>query len=791
MSAFQRRFAHYGLVVAAYFVAGKIGLAFAFENKSVTAVWAPSGIALASLLLLGTRAWPLIFLGSFLVNATNIFAPWTALGIALGNTLEAVVGAWCVNRFARGRDFVSRPQDTLRFAGMAGLLCTMIAATIGVGTLYASGRVVPGALLSTWLTWWLGDAGGVVVVAPAILLWSANSKIKSDLRWMWDCLRSLVLLVVAGELVFGGLLPQQMVSYPVAYLFLPALLWTAFRLGPRETSAASLVLAAFSVWGTVEGRGPFLTSTPNQSLLLLQTFMIATSGFAMALASLIEERKRVETSRDQLSAIVASSADAIIGRRLDGTFMSWNAAAERMFGYPAHQVLGTVNPNLLPLGGPVEEQVLIERLEKGERIEQFEIDHHRRDGTPISLSLTLSPINDSRNELFGISVIARDITDRRQAERALATSNQELSMQLVQLEKRSQEIVLLSEMGGLLQTCHSNEEAFEVVQTFAEQLFPSEPGFLAVTGAAANVMEAAVTWRDPVHSRTEFSFEECWALRRAQAHSVGNPRLGPFCRHVCSPLPANYLCVPIMAEGETLGVVHIQGKVRAGASEEEVGGRSFEATERLALSMAQHIALAMANLKLRANLRAQAIRDPLTGLFNRRYLTELFDLELRRAERSNHPVSVVMIDLDHFKRVNDSHGHAAGDSLLCEVSKLLESHCRSGDLLCRYGGEEFILVMPDVSPREAQRRAEAIREIIRNQRFSFENKPLGPITISLGVAVFPHHGSSSDILLRAADAALYRAKNGGRDQVAVADRAWGTAVVSLFGPGERGYIRNS
>ncbi|MBX7115711.1 MAG: diguanylate cyclase [Myxococcaceae bacterium] len=790
--AFPRnRLAQLLAVFLAYAVAGKLGLLFAFDNASVTALWAPSGIALAALLLLGYGAWPFIFVAAFAVNATNIDSMSVALGISVGNTLEAVIAAYLVNRFARGREFVNRPPDTMRFAALAGLVSPAIAATCGVSMLIVGGRADWAHAAPIWLTWWLGDAGGMVLVAPAIVLWVSNPQVKGDIWWIWEAVRSSALLVVAGHVVFGGWLPQHVLSYPVAYLFVPALLWTAFRLGPRETTAASLLLAGFAIWGTLKGRGPFVARTPNESLLLLQTFMTTTAVIAMALAALIEERKRVEASRDQLAAIVASSTDAIIGRKLDGTLISWNAAAERLFGYPASEVLGTINDGIVPLGRDFEERSLIGRLQQGERIEHFETTHHKRDGEPIELSLTLSPIKDPGNSIIGMSVIARDITDRRKTERALASSNQELSMRLVQLEKRSQEIVLLSEMGGLLQTCHTNEEAFEVVGTFAEQLFPSEPGFLAVAGATKNLMEAVVTWKDPVYSRIDFSLEECWALRRAQAYTMEAPQSGPFCQHLLNPLPASYLCVPIMAEGETLGVVHIQARARVGEGTGKKEGRSFQAIQRLALSMAQQIALSMANLKLRANLRAQAIRDPLTGLFNRRYLTELFDLELRRAERAGHSVGVIMLDLDHFKKVNDTYGHAAGDALLCEVSKVLQAHCRGGDLLCRYGGEEFILVMPNASLRDTHRRAETIREILGAQQVTFDNRPLSKNTVSLGVAVFPHHGPTSDVLLRAADAALYRAKHNGRDQVVVADTAWGSSVVSIFGPGDRKHIRSS
>jgi diguanylate cyclase (GGDEF)-like protein len=182
----------------------------------------------------------------------------------------------------------------------------------------------------------------------------------------------------------------------------------------------------------------------------------------------------------------------------------------------------------------------------------------------------------------------------------------------------------------------------------------------------------------------------------------------------------------------------------------------------------EQIALALSNLKLRDSLRQQSIRDPLTGLFNRRYLEESLLLEIQRAKRSNSPFSILMIDLDHFKRFNDTHGHEAGDIVLQNLGRFLQRHIRGGDIACRYGGEEFTLVLPGTSLELAQQRAEELNAGVRALHVDFNGSSLGPLSISAGVATFPNHGESVELVLQSADMALYQAKNEGRDRVVVA-----------------------
>jgi diguanylate cyclase (GGDEF)-like protein len=200
-----------------------------------------------------------------------------------------------------------------------------------------------------------------------------------------------------------------------------------------------------------------------------------------------------------------------------------------------------------------------------------------------------------------------------------------------------------------------------------------------------------------------------------------------------------------------------------------VPGSPGEPWQRLGTTVAEHLALAVANLRLRETLRAQSIRDPLTGLFNRRYMEETLERELRRAERDRHPVGILVLDVDHFKRVNDTFGHDGGDAVLAGLGTLLAGNTRGGDIACRLGGEEFVLILPGASLDESRRRAQELLEAARDFQVTHHGQLIGPVTFSAGVAAFPDHGLSRDAVLRAADTAVYRAKGEGRNTIAVAD----------------------
>jgi signal transduction histidine kinase/ActR/RegA family two-component response regulator len=295
-----------GIFIFVYFIAGKFGLMLASLHASASPVWPAAGIALGALLVLGYRAWPAIFIGAFFVNLTTAGNVATSLAIASGNTLEALCGAWLVNRFAGGTTVFDRPQGVFKFA-LAAAVSTIIGPAFGVTSLALASFADWANYGAIWLTWWLGDATGDLLIAPLIILWSIPSKRRWNRREAVEVGILLLLLFVLGEAVFGGWLTISPKNYPIAFTCGPIVIWTAFRFTQRETASGIFVLSAIAIWGTLHGFGPFLRETENQSLLALQSWTAVLTITAMALSAGMAERRRAEEALQQQNAAVEAA----------------------------------------------------------------------------------------------------------------------------------------------------------------------------------------------------------------------------------------------------------------------------------------------------------------------------------------------------------------------------------------------------------------------------------------------------------------------------------------------------
>lgn len=330
---------------------------------------------------------------------------------------------------------------------------------------------------------------------------------------------------------------------------------------------------------------------------------------------------------------------------------------------------------------------------------------------------------------------------------------------IAQLEQRAQMEAQLSQLTTLLHSCLTPGEASKIVTHYATTLFPSSSGALYAFRSSRNLLELAAEWGTGHTQEGFLSPEQCWALRQGQLYEVQDPALTVSCFHVKESRP--YLCLPMMAHGEVLALLHVHTSVSDDAAK--------DAEQRaLVLTFAERVSLAFSNLRLRDALRQQSVRDPLTGLFNRRYLDEALAIEVPRATRAREPFSVIMLDLDHFKRFNDTHGHDAGDAVLQAIGGFLKRDVRGGDIACRYGGEEFCLVLPGTSLEVAQERGRQLCQGVRSLPLDFRGQALGTLTLSMGIATFPDHGETAETVLHVADAALYKAKAEGRDRFVVA-----------------------
>jgi diguanylate cyclase (GGDEF)-like protein len=386
-----------------------------------------------------------------------------------------------------------------------------------------------------------------------------------------------------------------------------------------------------------------------------------------------------------------------------------------------------------------------------------------------------SRLGDALNRMASGTLALRD------AEEQISRVNEELRTRLEELELRGLEMAQLAKLGDLLQSCETSEEAYAVIAQTAGPLFAGDSGVLYELSGNRSVVEQVAAWGENSSSGSVFGPSECWALRRGRVYVVEDSGTDLLCPHVGDASPPGYLCVPLTAQSETLGLLHIEigFKVPRARRASHLADR-----QRLAVTLAEHLALALANFRLRATLRERSTRDELTGLFNRRYMEDSLDREIRRAIRDGESLGVLMIDLDHFKRLNDAFGHAAGDFALRLVGQFFQTNVRAEDIACRFGGEEFVIILPKASAEDTRRRAEALRLGIRSIRAEHGGPSFPTLTMSVGVAAYPEHGATGESLLRAADEALYRAKAEGRDRGVVAGTRE-TKAISV-GPADEG-----
>ncbi|NTU80041.1 MAG: diguanylate cyclase [Chloroflexales bacterium] len=515
---------------------------------------------------------------------------------------------------------------------------------------------------------------------------------------------------------------------------------------------------------------------------LLRPFDERVLGRTLDLVEQQQLQRQLQASEARFTTALGSIGDAVLVTDLAGMVTTANAAAAQLCGHDAQALVGRALTAVVPLVhaetyAPLPDliaQVLATDTPIALAAPTLLL---APDGQIWPIKGSAAPIRDDAGQPTGVVLVFREIrayqaaaAAQRQAEESLRDANARLAASLAALERQAAELRVLGELGGALMRCTSLEDGYVIVTRAAQRLFSDVAGTLFVQRHDRSALEPVLAWglaRPPFPSLRP---SDCRALGAGQI-LLGEPSCDGCC---CADVPAELsraaLCVPLVVEGEALGVLHVHLPLTEPA---EVGRAAHE---QLAVAFAEQAALGLANVRLRALLREQAIRDPLTGLFNRRYLEETLSRELHRAARDHYPVGVIMLDVDHFKRINDSYGHDAGDIVLRAVSRLLLATVRASDVVCRYGGEEFVLMLPAVPLDVVAARAEAIRAVVAALAISHHGQALPPVTVSLGATIVTDaQGRFEDALARA-DAALYQAKHAGRDRVVV--MAPGTASAA-------------
>ncbi|MGH9774960.1 MAG: diguanylate cyclase [Candidatus Acidiferrales bacterium] len=491
----------------------------------------------------------------------------------------------------------------------------------------------------------------------------------------------------------------------------------------------------------------------------------------------LEERIAAETrlheETETFRAILSGMGDGVVVCDENGRFQHLSPAAEAILGTGALGCSYRKWPKDFCICQPhgrteiSSDDLPLARALRGDSVENVQLlIRGPRQPQGILVNASARPLLGLGGKLRGAVLAFRDVTEQFQASERVKIAQEYLAGMFEEAKKRAEELKHKGELIEMIQSCQSSEEAYPIIGKSFETIFPGRSGALAIITASRSAVQTVMKWGSHPTTEPVFSLRDCWALRRGHVHLSRPSEPASRCRHL-GVFEGTAACIPVSAQGETLGVMLLEND----AAEDEIPRNADDEkiVQDLAAEIAQGVSLALANLELREKLRTQSILDPLTGLYNRRYMEESLEREIYRAARGKHPLSAILLDLDQFKTFNDSFGHDAGDFVLRELGQTLRKHVRGEDIACRYGGEEFALILPEANVDIALRRVAELSELCRHMILHYEGQMLGPISFSAGVANYPIHADSPQGLLRTADAALYRAKSEGRSRVVEAE----------------------
>jgi diguanylate cyclase (GGDEF)-like protein/PAS domain S-box-containing protein len=495
------------------------------------------------------------------------------------------------------------------------------------------------------------------------------------------------------------------------------------------------------------------------------------------MSKLSESSRSLQASEERFRLLFENAVEGVFTINADGKFLNVNPSMAKMLGYDGreHLIREISNFGAKAYIDLSEQNRLVNELKRTGTINGFETTYKRRDGSSIWISLNARAYTDDNGALTTIDGFCNDITEKKKTEEIQIRIKEELEQRVEErtaqlssyidiLELRNTHESLLREMGEMLQVCRSVDESFPIINQYVSLFFPKQNGALFLFATDKNILKSVVSWGNTDEIEMQFNRDECWALRQGKMYGICNNinQLLP-CEHIQKKENLAYLCLPITAQGEVLGLLHI---VQPCINEDIVC--IDQNLKAIATTFTDHLGLSLANLKLQEKLRNQSMTDPLTGLYNRRFMEEFAQKELLRAKRHASTFSMIILDIDYFKNFNDTYGHNAGDLVLQEIAFYFQKHCRISDIVCRYGGEEFVILLPNCLANDAMDLAEKLcRGVREHVRIPYHNATLS-VTISMGVASIPTHGKELDEMIKAADRALYQAKGNGRDRVIMA-----------------------
>jgi diguanylate cyclase (GGDEF)-like protein/PAS domain S-box-containing protein len=754
------------------------------SNLGFTAWYPAVGLIFAVMLGVSPGYLPVVILGDILASLIIYHQPiysWSVIPAAILGTSIYAVAAYVLKHKIKIDRTLTQLSDVLRYL-VVTLTAAIFATVAGVTCLAADGSIKWNQFWDSAIGWYIGDAVGLLSVAPFLLihvfpwirrnLFEPSSEddlektftdpaLRIDIAAVLEAAGQVVSILLFLWIVFGPLAPKE-----YFYLAFVPIIWMAMRPGIERLVIGLLILN----FGIVVALRFF--PAPPQILTKIGFLMLVVSATGLIVGSAVAERRRVGEELNErtifLNSLVENSPFGIVVQDLSGAVQLCNDAFANLFGYQRSEVVGqnlddlTVSPESRQVASALTLQV-----NSGRELHQT-LSRKRKDSSLIDVDTHAIPMVQG-GQVRAVYVIYNDISVQVRAASSAAEHARSLNELVSELQRRTNEMTALNELGSLLQSCATVDEVFAVVGSSGKKLFvTSQAGALYLFKSSRNLLELSASWGIADSSEKIFAPSACWSLRRGQPHWSQSTDETIRCAHLKDAVAANYLCVPLIAQGDTLGVLQlVYGLKQNGAGTAEIDGM-HRSESRLGVAAASQIALSLASLRLRESLRDLSIRDPLTGLFNRRFMQECLDRELLRVTRKNRSLAVIFIDVDHFKRFNDVFGHEAGDQVLRSMGDFFRSHFRGDDIICRYGGEEFAIILPESSAQDAAGRAELLRIAARTLKLKHNDVTLDPVTLSAGIAGFPEHASSAGELLQVADACLYEAKKSGRDRIILA-----------------------
>ncbi len=706
------------LVATLYILLAKIGLLFALNNVSITIFWPAGGFALAVILLGGLKYLPGIFIGGVVAGLMAVSNPWVAAMLGIADATESYVAYWLATRYFRINLTLASRQDFWKLTLLAGIVASTLSALIGPTALLI-GNIVPAELyLQTCLRWWMGDVLGIAFFTPLILIWSKPPHKFSN---KWQVLEVAVLfglstmmgLIFFFDLLHGYDYEPQGIAWVIMLI-----IWSALRFGRHITTVLQLIIFTLALWSTNHHMGHYANDMVQSGLFNFWLFGMVSAVGGLTVAVISDENKKIQNTLAVTLSYQRSLLDnfpfMIWLKDTESRFLTVNATFARTFGLAnTNDLIGKNDFDIAP-------QAMAESYRNDDHaVMDSRQQKHVEEEVPTTtgrkwFETYKAPVINADGSLLGTVGFARDITKRKQIEEQTQENEERLRLALIA----------------------GNQGWFDLnVQTGEISVSPE---YVKMIGYDPNTFHTSLDeWKKSLHpddrEAVKLAFQECLA--------TGRPKTMEYRR--------------LSANGSWIWISSV-GKIT-----------EWDASRRPLRMIGTHTNISKRK-RLEEELKRQAHKDYLTGLNNRGYFMELAEHELSRTIRYENPLSILMIDIDFFKRINDSHGHKAGDAVLKKLADVCQQTLREIDIIGRVGGEEFAILLPETDKDKALEVAERLRANISDTKVSLDNNKL-PLnfTVSIGLTMLASKEDTLDVLLSRADNALYEAKNSGRNNVCV------------------------